>query len=172
MALGSINMQQVSVRLAEPQDARAIADIYNSAIEHSTVTYATSPVTVEDRLEWLNRLNEQNYPVVVATAQDEVCGFGALTPFHSVSGYRFTASGQIYIAEPFRGRGVGRAIVAKLPTLAKERDIHTVIAGINSKNEASIKLLKSIGFEQVGYFREIGRKGNEWLDDVCMQLIL
>jgi L-amino acid N-acyltransferase len=49
---------------------------------------------------------------------------------------------------------------------------HVLIAGIDASNAGSIALHWRLGFEQVAYFREVGRKFDRWLDLVFMQRIL
>ena len=49
---------------------------------------------------------------------------------------------------------------------------HTMIAGIDSLNAASIKLHENFGFEKVAHFKEVGYKFTHWLDLVFYQLML
>jgi len=55
---------------------------------------------------------------------------------------------------------------------AKKLKMHTIIAGIEAANEASIKLHKSFGFEEVAHFKEVGWKFERWLDLKFLQLIV
>jgi L-amino acid N-acyltransferase len=47
-----------------------------------------------------------------------------------------------------------------------------MIAGIDADNAVSIALHRSLGFSDVGHFREVGCKFGRWLDLVFMQCIL
>ncbi len=164
--------QSVEIRDAEVSDAESIAEIYNREILQSHSNYESVPQTVAQRSEWIERLKNQNYPVLVAVHNGIVQGCAALTPFHPVSGYRHTATGSIYLREDARGKGLGKQLIQKLLELAGKRKIHTIIAGVNSENSRSIALMKKMGFQQVGHFKEIGFKNGKWHDDVCLQLIL
>jgi len=55
---------------------------------------------------------------------------------------------------------------------AKKLNMHTIIASIDATNEASVKLHKSFGFEEVAHFKEVGYKFGRWLDLKFFQLIL
>ena len=51
-------------------------------------------------------------------------------------------------------------------------DMHTIIAGIDATNEASLQLHKNFGFEEVACFKQVGYKFKRWLDLKFLQLIL
>jgi len=159
----------VVVREAKASDVEAITAIYNHEVQNGHNHYESELQKTSDRLAWLEGLRKRGYPVFVADCGGEVMGFAALTPFHSLSGYRYTASGQIYVKAGHRGAGVGRALAASLFQAAIDGKFHCVLAGINSENTASIRLLESFGFERVGYFKGIGFKNGRWHDDVCLQ---
>lgn len=163
---------EVIIRKAEEKDVKKLVEIYNHEVRTTESNYETTLQTVEARTEWLKRLQSLNYPVLVAVEKDEVVGFAALTPFHPLSGYKHTATGSIYLDEKHQGIGIGKKIAEALLAAAYEIKIHTIIAGINSENKRSIALMKSMGFVEAGYFREIGTKNGKWLDDVCLQLVL
>lgn len=160
------------IRDAQLRDAEAIAAIFNHEVEHGISNYEGRRHSPEERAEWMVRLRHGEYPVLVAEAAGRVAGFAALTPFHPLSGYRFTVTGSIYVDKSARGTGVGRALAARLFAAAKEKGYHSILAGVNSENAVCIALLKSFGFEAVGYFKEIGFKAGKWRDDVCLQLVL
>ena len=161
------------VRPAVIGDAAAIAEIYNIEVEGAETNYASQRETVESRAGWISGLKEKGFPVLVAEdVEGQVVGFGALTPFHPLAGYRFTVTGSLYVHANCRGKGVGKILAESLLKAAKKRDVHSIIAGINSNNEASIQLHRSMGFQQVGHFKEIGFKNGKWHDDLCFQLIL
>lgn len=163
---------EIAVRKARVSDASTLADIYNHEVQSSSANYATAAQTVDERRLWIAGLLEKNYPVRVAERNGEIVGFGALTPFHALAGYRFTVTALLYVADGHRRAGVGRLIANELLEAAAGREYHTILAGVNAENEASIGLLESFGFERVGRFRQIGRKNGRWHDDVCLQKIL
>ena len=163
----------MTIRPAVSADAPAMAQIYNRELQSDAPTnYATEPQTGESRRNWLEGLQERGYPVWVAEQDGQVVGFGALTPFHPLPGYRFTVTGSLYVDAPLRRTGIGKALGQALIKAGRSLGYHTIIAGINSENRASIALHEGFGFEQVGYFRGIGFKDGRRYDDVCLQLDL
>jgi phosphinothricin acetyltransferase len=56
--------------------------------------------------------------------------------------------------------------------LARQLGHHTIIAGIDSDQPASIALHARFGFTHVGHMKQLGQKFGRWLDVVYMQLML
>jgi len=50
--------------------------------------------------------------------------------------------------------------------------LHTIIAGIDSENPASLHLHEQLGFVEVGRCRQVGYKFDRWLDLLFYQLVL
>jgi phosphinothricin acetyltransferase len=99
-------------------------------------------------------------------------GWSSLNVYRAKPGYRHTVENSVYIDEGHRGRGIGKALLAPLIDMARELDMHVIIASIDSEMAASIRLHAGFGFEEVGRFREVGNKFGRWLDVVYMQKIL
>ena len=50
--------------------------------------------------------------------------------------------------------------------------LYAMVAGIDAANEASLRLHRKLGFEQVGHFRQVGWKFDRWPDLVFMERLL
>ncbi|MES2428756.1 MAG: N-acetyltransferase family protein [Bacteroidota bacterium] len=162
----------ITIRDATEQDLPAILEIYNEVILNSTSVYSDNPHTLAMRQEWFNDRQAANFPVIVAVQGDIVVGFGSYGHFRSGIGYRFTAEHSVYMHNGYRGRGLSKLLLTALISHAKNAGLHALIAGIDSDNEISINLHKSLGFIQVGYIKEVGFKFGRWLDVVFLELLL
>jgi len=47
-----------------------------------------------------------------------------------------------------------------------------MVAGIDAENKFSIQFHQKLGFQEVGYLKEVGYKFDRWLDLVFLQLNL
>ncbi|HTU51278.1 MAG TPA: GNAT family N-acetyltransferase [Acidobacteriaceae bacterium] len=162
----------MEIREAVASDFGEITAIYNEVLTHSTAIYSDRPATVEDRLAWWRARQQQGFPVLVATEGTAIKGFATFGDFRSWPGYRFTVEGTIHIHASARGQGIGKALLAELIRRATALGKHTMIAGVDSENQASIKFLQRAGFVQVAHLREVGYKFDRYLDLIFLQYFL
>jgi L-amino acid N-acyltransferase len=165
-------MPTLSLRIAEPHDAEAIAAIYNHEVEHETSTFDLVPRTVDEQRTWL-AARTGVFSVIVAHDSDKgVVGFAALSTYRERAGYRSTVENSIYVRRDQQRRGVGKLLLTRLLDVARDSGFHTVIARIEATSTGSLALHESLGFTMVGVERQVGRKLGRWLDSAIMQKML
>jgi phosphinothricin acetyltransferase len=152
-------------------DAAAINDIQNHYVVHSTATFLTEPLTLAQRLAWLEGRSPE-HPVTVALADGAVAGWAALGDFRGRPAYRHTVEFSIYVRPDSHRRGIGRALLADLTERAASLGHHALVGGCCSESTAILALLEASGFSRVAHFPEVGRKFDRWLDVVFMQKLL
>jgi len=77
------------------------------------------------------------------------------------------------VAEGWRGRGVGTALMQTCVDLARERGVHKLALQVWPHNDAAIRLYEKFGFEREGVLRAHYRRQNgELWDAVVMGLLL
>src|SRR6202034_1415599 len=93
---------------------------------------------VESIPEWVG----EHETVLVAEDRGEIVGVAAFGWFRDVvkrPGYRFTVESTIHVREDRWGSGVGRELMGVLLDAARKTGKHTMIAAIDSANEASTR---------------------------------
>jgi L-amino acid N-acyltransferase len=163
---------KIAIRPAENDDLEAMLAIYNDAIINTTAVYDYQPRTSDAQRQWFDTKQAQRLPVFVAVESVTIVGFGSFGPFRPWPAYQYTIENSLYVDSMFRRKGAGTALLASLVTAAKSAGYHTMVAGIDATNEASLALHRKAGFEPVAHFREVGRKFERWLDLVFMQRML
>jgi phosphinothricin acetyltransferase len=161
----------VDVRVAKADDAEAMRQIYNVYVETSTVTFDLVPRSLSEQRAWLAARTGAHI-ALVAVEDDEVIGFGALSPYKERPAYSTSVEDSVYVAVTHHGHGVGRALLSGLLDAARGSGFHAVFARIVGGHEASIGLHAAHGFEVIGTEREVGRKFGKWLDVVLMECLL
>jgi L-amino acid N-acyltransferase YncA len=164
-------MIPVTIRCATPADLPAINDIYNHYVLHSTCTYQTEPETMESRRAWFDHHGEK-HPITVAEESGRIVGWGSLSRFHPRAAYAQTVENSVYVDHRQHRRGIGRALLADLIERAEKIGHHAIIAGIDGEQAPSVALHAALGFEQVGYLKQVGFKFGRWLDVIYMQRLL
>jgi L-amino acid N-acyltransferase len=159
----------MQIRDAVRADFGEITAIYNEVLTNSTAIYNDRPASVSDRIALWRARRAQHYPVLVATDREHVCGFGSFGDFRPWPGYRYTVEGTVHVAFGLRGQGVGSLLLKALILHARQAGKHSMIAGVDSGNTASLRFLERFGFERVGHLREVGYKFDRFLDLVLLQ---
>jgi L-amino acid N-acyltransferase len=162
----------ITIREARETDLPQLLEIYNDIILNTTAVYDYEPHTMEMRKTWFQDKQQQGFPVFVAEAGGQIKGFSSMGPFRAWAAYKYSVENSVYVAASERGKGFGKLLISPLLESAKKLGMHTIIAGIDASNEASIRLHNYFGFKEVACFKEVGWKFNRWLDLKFLQLIL
>ncbi len=160
------------IREAIENDLSQMLVIYNDIILHTTAVYDYEPHTLEMRKQWFETKKQQGFPVFVAEEDGKIFGFSSIGPFRAWAAYKYSVENSVYVHANVRGKGIGKLLIPPLIEAAKKLNMHTIIASIDASNEASLKLHKSFGFEEVAHFKEVGWKFERWLDLKFLQLII
>ena len=161
----------IRIRPATIHDLGRINEIYNYYVLHSTCTYQEVPHTAEERARWFED-HGAAHPIIVAESEDRVVGWGSLSRFHSRSAYRFSTENSIYVDHELQRRGIGGRLLADLIERGRAAGHHTIVAGIDGEQQASVAIHSKFGFEHVARLRQVGFKFNRWLDVIYMQVML
>lgn len=164
-------VREVTIRAAVPDDAARLAEIWNREVLETLATTDTEPRDAPAQRAWLAQ-HSALYPVVVAVASDrrvEIAGYAALTPYRPKPAFRHTVEDSIYVDRAWRGRGVGRQLLAHLLDAAGAAGHRSVLARITTANAASRRLHEALGFRLVGIEEEVAFKLGRWLDVATYQ---
>ena len=156
---------ELRIREMNSQDWLRVAEIYEAGIKTELSTFQSEIPSWED---WdRGHLSSCR---IVALAEDKVVGWAALSAFSPREVFRGVAEESVYIAEEFKGRGIGKMLMNFLIEESEKAGFWTLMARIISENNASIELHKKCGFREVGFREKIGRmKNGRWHDVVVME---
>jgi L-amino acid N-acyltransferase YncA len=149
-------------------DRAAVVAIFNYFIEHSFAAYPDAPVPEAffDRLLAMC----QGYPALsVKTDAGETVGFGFLRAFHPARTFSRTAEISYFVLPEHTGRGIGRILLARMETGAREIGVENLLASVSSLNEQSLRFHEKAGFERCGALHAVGRKHGRDFDVVWLQ---
>jgi phosphinothricin acetyltransferase len=151
-----------------PDDRESIIDLFNYYVENTFAAYPERKVPYEffDLIIEASR----GYPALaVSGTNGDLEGFGMLRPYNPMPAFSHTAEISYFIRPEMTGRGLGSLILERLEAGGKERGISSILAGISSLNEGSIRFHRRHGFTECGRFRNAGKKKESFFDVIWMQ---
>jgi L-amino acid N-acyltransferase len=157
--------REINIRETTDDDLSAVGALLNHEIATSPYVYADVAVTLDERRGWLKLHRACGLPVVVATRSDVttgVLGWAALSPYRPSGGYRLTVEASVYVDPSAQRQGIGTRLLARLCDEARARELHALVASIDSENSPSIALFVQQGFREVARLPEVGRKFGAW----------
>ncbi len=162
--------QDLRARDARPDDAAAIARIYNDGIDDRSATFETRHRTAAEVAAWIGG----RHPVIVVEegAGGRIVGFAATFEYRPRDCYAGIAEFSVYVGRDARGRGAGRLAMDALAVAAERGGFWKLVSRVFVDNVASRKLLAAVGFREVGVYRRHARLDGEWRDVVIVERLL
>ncbi len=164
-------MESMAIRFASLDDASAICTIYNQGIEDRVATLETELRDADERRRWLSSRGSR-YPVVVAESGGRVVAWASLNSFNLRHCYDHVADISVYVERSWRGKGVGRMLLARLVELGRSLSVHKLVLACFPTNKPGVALYERMGFVAVGVYREQGLLDGQWVDVLIMEQLL
>jgi phosphinothricin acetyltransferase len=158
----------MQTRIATTDDAAAMARIYNDGIADRIATFETKPRTETDVRAWFDGV----HPIVVVEDEGQVIAFVSTSTYRPRECYHGIAEFSVYVAREARGRGAGKLALAKLIEVAEVAGFWKLVSRIFPENQNSLKLVRSLGFREVGVYEKHGQLDGVWRDVVIVERLL
>jgi phosphinothricin acetyltransferase len=158
----------LNTRLATPDDAAAIAVIYNEGIADRIATFETRPRAPEDIRPWFGG----RHPVVAVEDGGELVAFASTSTYRPRECYDGVAEFSVYVGRAARGKGAGRAAMQALIAAAEAAGFWKLVSRVFVENTGSRALLRSVGFREVGVYERHARLDGVWRDVVIVERLI
>jgi L-amino acid N-acyltransferase YncA len=158
----------VQARAAGPDDAEAIAHIYNEGIEERTATFETNLRTAREILDWF----DGTHPVVVVEEEGAVISFANTSAYSPRGCYSGVAEFSVYTDREARRRRAGTLAMKALIEAAEREGFWKLVSRVFVENTPSRELLVSLGFREVGVHEKHARLEGRWRDVVVVERLL
>jgi len=142
----------------------AVKQIYAEGIASGNATFQSAIPSWE---EWDSAHVLQ--PRLVATDNQMVLGWAALTPVSGRCVYAGVGEVSVYVSDQARGKGIGKKLLAALIEESEKNNFWTLQAGIFPENTASIKIHEYSGFRIIGRRERIGQMNGQWRDTLLLE---
>jgi phosphinothricin acetyltransferase len=147
-----------------PTDWDVVRAIYLEGIATGNATFETS---APDWETW----DRARFPQCRLVAREDrtIVGWAALSPVSTRPVYAGVAEASLYVAAAARGRGVGKSLLRALVEDSERAGFWTLQGAIFPENAASLALVRSCGFREVGTRERIGRRDGIWRDTILVE---
>ncbi|PRR96044.1 GNAT family N-acetyltransferase [Bacillus atrophaeus] len=159
------------IRTAKDSDVNRILDIYNQGIADRIATLEVEEKDIDYMTNWFSNRTEK-YKVLVAEIDHCVVGWVSLNPYSHRCAYQGVADLSIYIDRNHRGKGIGKALLSSIEKEAIQSQIHKIVLFTFPFNQLGQGLYTSMGYREVGIFKEQGKIDGHYVDVMALEKIL
>jgi phosphinothricin acetyltransferase len=151
------------IRVAEPRDAVAVAEIYAPYVMETAISFESEPPSANEMSARMKRTLER-YPWLVHEEDGRVLGYAYASELRTRAAYRWSVEASVYVRESAQGKSIGRGLYLELFRLLVSQGFVTVFGGITLPNDKSVRFHEALGFTHVGSFPKVGFKFGVWHD--------
>ncbi len=158
----------IQARNAVRSDASAIARIYNQGIEDRVATFETVTRSTAEIEKWF----DTGRTTVAVEADGKVLAYASAFIYRERECYAGVREFSVYVDRDARGLGLGRVALEALVEAATARGDWKLLSRVFPENAASLKLLKSLGFREVGTYKNHAKLDGVWRDVVIVEKLI
>lgn len=166
------------IRIARPEDATRLLEIYGHYVENTAVTYEyVTPTVPEFQSRITNTL--AHYPYLVVVQDGVVLGYAYAGPLVARAAADWACEVSIYLDRNAHGLGLGRLLYTALEQALARMGIvnlYAVIAWPEKPDEYlstnSADFHAHLGYREAGHLHHCGYKFGRWYDLIWMEKVI
>ncbi|MFC4540998.1 GNAT family N-acetyltransferase [Halosolutus amylolyticus] len=151
------------IRIASPDDAAAVREIYAPFCESSSVTFEEDAPTAAEMADRIESTLE-THPWLVCERDGAVVGYAYAGPLRKRRAYGWLVELSVYVSTDARRSGVGRALYESLFAILERQGFLDAYAVTTLPNPATVRFHERLGFERVVDFPAMGYTQDAWHD--------
>lgn len=160
----------ITIRIATPDDAKSLLEIYAPYILNTGVTFEYEVPTEEAFAERIRKICGK-YPYLVACQGDTVIGYAYAKELGERAAFSHSVETALYIARDARGRGIGTLLYRELERLLRLQNVTNLYAAVSFREcedetitHASPRFHIASGYHKAAHFNRCGYKFGRWYD--------
>ena len=152
------------MRQMVPEDWESVRSIYLEGLVTGDATFETEAPSWENGMKVISA-----FPGWSQSPQARTVLYAGPPRVSSRAVYGGVAEVSVYVADTFRAKGIGKALLKQLIAASEQNGIWTLQASVFPENIASLALHKICGFRVVGTRQRIGIVNGIWRDTVLLE---
>ena len=156
------------IRFATDRDLSAMLAIYKPYVENTTYSFEYDVPCLRT---FTQRFYDhvQQFPWLVWEEDGAVLGYAYAGAPWERAAYRWCAEVSIYLHPSVHGRGIGRALYARLEEILTKQGYRVAYALITTENTGSVAFHEKLGYSYHSTFENCGFKMGRWLGVIWLQ---
>ena len=167
-----MNMGDIELRMATPEDANTLLQIYAPYILRTGVTFEYEVPTESEFRDRIKKTVEK-YPYLVACKDGVPIGYAYAKELGQRAAFSHSVEAAIYLSGEIRGNGVGTLLYGELERILKMQNVTNLYAAVSYREQedetishASPHFHLARGFHKAAHFKKCGYKFARWYDIV------
>ncbi len=144
---------KLNIRFANRTDLPFIIDIYNQAIRSKNATGDLTEFSLEQRLDWFDKFDNEAHPIYIAEIASKVIGYCTILPYRpGREAMSSVAEISYYIDYSYHNQGIGSKILEYVIKDCNRIGKENLLAILLDINLESVGILEKFNFKKWGYF--------------------
>lgn len=161
----------MTIRFATAADVPAILAIYAPYITDSIISFEYEVPTLAEFSERFQTIQSQ-LPYLVAEQDCRVLGYAYASRHRDRTAYQWSVETSVYVHPDGHRQGIARKLYTTLLTYLRRQGYVNALAGITTPNPESEAFHRTMGFDYLGTFSNVGYKMGAWYGVAWFQLAL
>ena len=164
---------QLQIRLAREDDAAALCEIFNEAVQDRRETFDADPRGVdEQRLLIAAAEQDPKHPILAAEVRNWIAGWVVLAAYDNRIALDDIGEVFIYVRRSFRSYGVGRQLMRAIQEAAGNLGYRKLIGRILATNQDGLVLCRATGWREVGRHSAHARLNGGFYDVIIVEYLI
>jgi phosphinothricin acetyltransferase len=164
---------QLQIRPAREDDAAALCEIFNEAVQDRLDTFDSEPRAVDDQRRSIAAAEQDpKHPILAADVRNWIAGWVALAPYDNRIALNDIGEIFIYVRRSFRSYGVGRQLMRAIQESAAKMGYRKLIGRILATNQDGLILCRATGWREVGRHSAHSRLNGGFHDVMILEYLI
>jgi L-amino acid N-acyltransferase YncA len=164
---------QFQIRPAQVDDAAALCEIFNEAVQDRLETFDSDPRFLDDQRLAIDAADhDPKHPILAAEVRNWIAGWIALEPYDNRLALDDIGEVYLYVRRSFRSYGVGRQLMRALQEEAGKLGYRKLVGRILATNQDGLLLCRATGWREVGRHSAHSKLHGEFHDVMLVEYLI